>query len=59
MSINSDFFVKELGFGRSVNSRENLFELLKETVKEGETILICGARDNSLSVLAKTLAENL
>lgn len=61
-STDSDKLADELGDKNRfifVENREKLAEILKKTIKENETILICGARDNSLSVLAKNLAESL
>lgn len=61
-SIDSDKMANELGDKNKfifVENREKLAEILKKAVKENETVLICGARDNSLSILAKDLAESL
>ncbi|MCL2844015.1 MAG: Mur ligase family protein [Chitinivibrionia bacterium] len=61
-STDSDKLADELGDKNRfvfVENREKLTEILKKEVKENETILICGARDNSLAVFAKDLAESL
>jgi len=61
-SVDSDKMADELGDKNRffyVESREKLAGILKNTVKENESILICGARDNSLSIFAKELAEKL
>jgi UDP-N-acetylmuramate--alanine ligase len=61
-SVDSDKMADELGDKNRfifVESREKLSEILKKSVKENESVLICGARDNSLAVLAKNLAESL
>jgi len=62
MSVNSETFVNELGDGGRffyVESREKLSDFLKKSVKENETVLICGARDNSLSIFAQDLVKIL
>jgi UDP-N-acetylmuramate--alanine ligase len=62
MSVNSETFVKELGGGGRffyTETRQHLTEFLKKSVKENETVLICGARDNSLSIFAQDLAKIL
>ena len=59
-SIDSNSLADELGDKSRfvfVESRRELGEILKNCVKENETVLICGARDNTLSVFAKDLAE--
>jgi len=61
-SVDSDKMANELDDKNKfifVENRKKLAEILKKSVKENETILICGARDNSLSILAKNLAESL
>ena len=61
-SFDSDKMADELGDKNRfvfVESREKLAEVLKQNVKENESVLVCGARDNSLSILAKNLSEVL
>jgi len=61
-SVDSDKLADGLGDKNRflfVENREKLCEILKTKLKENETVLICGARDNSLSVLAKDLAKSL
>jgi UDP-N-acetylmuramate--alanine ligase len=61
-SVDSDKMANELGDKNKfifIENREKLVEILKKNVKENETVLICGARDNSLSLLAENLGKNL
>jgi UDP-N-acetylmuramate--alanine ligase len=61
-SVDSDKLADELGDKNRfvfVENRQKLTEILKTCVKENETVLICGARDNSLAVFAKELAQML
>ena len=57
-SLDSDKLAEELKTV-FVKNRQELSEILKKEVKENETVLICGARDNSLSDFAKELAKVL
>ncbi|MDR0304239.1 MAG: Mur ligase domain-containing protein [Chitinispirillales bacterium] len=61
-SINSKIFINEFEDKNRffyVETREKLAEFLKKSLKENETVLICGARDNSLSTFARDLAKTL
>jgi UDP-N-acetylmuramate-alanine ligase len=62
MSINSETLINEFDDENRfffMETREKLTEFLKKSVKENETVLICGARDNTLSTFAKNLAKTL